>query len=133
MTTLHDRQRGFTLISALFVVVVVAVLGVYLATLGTAQHTSTALSVRAAQAMYMAHSGIDWVIYRLEHGDSCATLPGSVTIDGYTVAVQRCVTQIVSEGGVAYPVHEIEVDASIGSFGSPGYVRRVLSVSVTGA
>ena len=129
---MRDRQRGFTLISALFVVVVTAVLGVYLATLGTVQHTSTALSVRSAQAIYIAHSGVDWVIYRLGNGDSCATLPGSVTIDGYTVAVQRCVTQIVSEGGTAYPVHEIEVDASIGSFGSPGFVRRVLSVTVTG-
>lgn len=127
------HTEGFTLISALFVVVVVASLAVYLATLSTAQHTSSALSVRASQAMYIAQSGIDWVAYRLAQGDSCAAIPSLLSVDGYDLAIENCTTQTVSEGGASYPLHAIAVNASIGTYGESGFVSRRLSVTLAGS
>ncbi|MCB1723794.1 MAG: hypothetical protein KDJ39_08880 [Gammaproteobacteria bacterium] len=129
---MHHQAAGFTLISALFVLVVVSALGVYLSALSTTSHASTALAVRASQAMYAAQSGIEWVVYRLGAGDTCATLPATPVLDGFTITVDACNTQMVTEGTDSYPMHDVSVTAGIGSFGDPTYVTRRLSAVVAG-
>ena len=122
-----SRSRGFTLISALFVLVVVTSLGVYMTTLSSAQHLSSALSVRSAQADYVAHSGIEWVLYRLHAGDD------SIAVDSYTVSIDSCSVQNVSEGGSTYPLYDISVTARFGSYGDFDFVRRRVNAVIMGA
>lgn len=132
MKQLLKQPRGFTLISALFVLVVVSSLGVYLVTLSTGQHLSSALSVRSAQALYAAHSGMEWVIYRLNLGDNCAALPASLNIDAYTVAIDSCTVSAQSEGGASYSVYAITVTSQIGTYGDSGFVSRQIDAVIMG-
>lgn len=128
----QEKSRGFTLISALFVLVVVSALGVYMVSLGSGQQLSTALSVRSAQAMYAAQSGIEWVLYRLNAGDSCGMLPASLSVEGFTVSIDACAVQSVSEGGGSYPLFDISVTAQFGTYGDFDFVRRRLNAVIMG-
>ena len=132
MKKILRQVRGFTLISALFVLVVVSSLGVYLVNLSSGQHLSTALSVRSAQALFAAHSGMDWVIYRLSQGDNCAALPASLNIDAYTVDIDSCSVSTLNEGGASYSVFAITVTSQIGTYGDSGFVSRQIDAVIMG-
>lgn len=56
--------RGFSLLSAIFLLVVLAGLGVAIIKVSTAQHTSSALDVLGAQAYQAARAGIEWALYQ---------------------------------------------------------------------
>ncbi|MCB1801833.1 MAG: pilus assembly PilX N-terminal domain-containing protein [Gammaproteobacteria bacterium] len=128
----YRNAAGFTLISALFVIVVVSALGVYLTGLSTVAHSSSALAVRSSQAIYAAQAGVEWVVFRLAAGDSCGSLPTAPVIDGFSISVDACSTQTITEGSASYPLHDITVTASIGSYGDPAFVTRRLSAAVAG-
>ena len=52
-----DRQRGFTVVTAIFLLVVLAALGGFIATISTTQHIGSALDVSGARAYQAARSG----------------------------------------------------------------------------
>lgn len=128
----RQRVRGFTLISALFVLVVVSSLGVYMATLSTGQQFGSALTVRAAQATYAAKSGMELLRYQIGLGADCSTLPSALTIDGYSIALDQCASQSVTEGTTSYAVFDLILTASVGTFGDPAFASHRLSAVVTG-
>jgi MSHA biogenesis protein MshP len=57
-------QRGFALVSAIFLLVVLAALGVAIVSFSTAQQTSSALDVMGARAYQAARAGIEWALYQ---------------------------------------------------------------------
>ena len=121
------RQSGFTILSALFLLVVLASLGAYMVNLSTAQHLSTALTVNASRAYYAAYSGMEWAASRVRSLTACPTVPTSFSVEGFTVQLTSCSKQSVTEGGSTYGVYQLAVEATRGSFGEPDYVRRRLS------
>ena len=58
-------QRGFSLISAIFLLVVIAALGTFAVTISTTQHMGAAQDVMGARAYQAARAGIEWGAYRL--------------------------------------------------------------------
>lgn len=95
----RTRDAGFSLISAIFLLVVLAGLGVAMVTLSSMQHQSTALDVQGVRAYQAAKAGIEWALFRrLRDSDNwCATdtapatthfaLPAGTTLSGFTVVV----------------------------------------------
>lgn len=84
-------QRGFGIITAVFLLVVLAGLGVAMVSLSTVQHTTSALDVQGARAYQAARAGIEWGLYRKLRENACAAtsnfaVPAS---GGFTVTV-RC-------------------------------------------
>src|SRR5208282_741289 len=61
----HKVQQGFSLISAIFLLVVVAGLGAVMVTFFSAQQQSSALDVIGSQANYIAKMGIEWSTYQI--------------------------------------------------------------------
>ncbi|MGQ0579823.1 MAG: hypothetical protein ACT4PQ_13065, partial [Betaproteobacteria bacterium] len=61
----RNRAGGFSLISAIFLLVVVTLLGAYVVTLSTSQHASEALDVEGARAYQAARAGINWGTWEL--------------------------------------------------------------------
>ena len=59
------RQRGFSLILALFLLVSLAAMGAYLLTISTLQEESSAADELGARAYQAARSGVDWGLYEL--------------------------------------------------------------------
>lgn len=57
--------RGFTLVSALFILVVLAALGAALAKISQRQHLGSAAEIDAARAHQSARAGIEWAALRV--------------------------------------------------------------------
>jgi MSHA biogenesis protein MshP len=56
----HGRQAGFTLVSVLFIVVVLAALGGALASISVRQQLGSAAELEAARALQAARAGLEW-------------------------------------------------------------------------
>ncbi len=129
-------QRGFSLISAIFLLVVIAALGTFAVTLSTTQQQSAALDVMSARAYQAARAGMEWGAYQvLQGGTTCAntnaTLPAgtlSNTLSGFTVTV-ACTTSTHSDAGVTINVYNLTSRATQGGVGTPNYVERQVSAT----
>jgi MSHA biogenesis protein MshP len=77
------RQRGFALMLAIFLVVTLAAMGVYLLTISTGQIEAAVQDEQATRAHQAARSGIDWGAYQMlrNSGGAFAT---ACTVGGNT-------------------------------------------------
>lgn len=125
-------QRGFSLISTLFMLVVLAALGAYMVRLNVAQQTTTTLSLQSVRAWYAATSGLEWAVYRINSSNSCPAVLSSFAAEGFTITLTGCDSHSVTEGASNYTLYDVQVEASRGSFGSADYVVRRLRATVTG-
>ena len=129
-------QRGFSLISAIFLLVVIAALGTFAVTLSTTQQQSSAMDVMGARAYQAARAGIEWGAYQvLRNAGACAattplpagTFPG--TLSGFTVIVACSRTQPVENGAIVN-VYQITSTARQGTALTAGFVERQISATI---
>lgn len=59
-------QRGVTIVSAIFILVVLAALGAFIVTVSTSQQIGSALDVQGSRAFQAARSGIEWGVYQVQ-------------------------------------------------------------------
>ena len=86
-------QRGFGLIGAVIVLVIMSVVGVGILTLTTNQQTTSALDVQQSRALLAARSGLEWALFRWRaSGGGCAGAIGSFTFPAGTTLSQFRVT-----------------------------------------
>jgi len=135
----HSCQEGFSLVSAIFLLVVIAALGTFAVTLSTTQQQSAGLDVMGARAYQAARAGIEWGAYRvLRNAGACApttTLPAGTlggSLSGFTVDV-TCVPspqgEVSATTGIV-TVFDLTSRATQGVVGTPNYVERQISVSI---
>lgn len=65
MKQFNHRQRGFTIVSAIFILVVLAALGAFIVNVSTNQQIGSALDVQGVRAYQAARAGIEWGIYKV--------------------------------------------------------------------
>ncbi|HVS23509.1 MAG TPA: pilus assembly protein MshP [Gammaproteobacteria bacterium] len=131
---LGGAQRGFSLVTAMFLLVVLAGLAVFAVRIGTLQGQGVTEGMRAAQAFQAARSGVDWAAYRALHG-VCAPATLSLTeggTQGFTVSV-ACSVSTHTEGTSTVHVWVFDVRAEAGVYGGPDYVSRRLQSKITDA
>lgn len=140
------RARGFSLISAIFLLVVIAALGAFAVTLSTTQQQSSALDVTGARAYQAARAGIEWGVFQVlqnNAGAYAADCPGAGTtqtlaplpntLAGFTVSV-GCISTASTEAGMPVTMYQLTSTASTTGVapGAPGYVERQIIVSIAG-
>jgi MSHA biogenesis protein MshP len=105
------RQRGFLIIAAVFLLVVLAGLVAYLMTVSTTSQAASAADFNSARAYQAARAGAEWAAFKLLQvpGDafttacnggtstSNRTFPSTVTLTGYTSTV-TCTSVSLTEG-----------------------------------
>ena len=69
-------QSGFSLVTAIFLLVILASLGAFIVTISGVQQTSSALDVQGSRAYQAARSGIEWGTYQV-----LQTAAGTVAFD----------------------------------------------------
>jgi hypothetical protein len=120
-----------SLIVALFLVVIVALLAAVAVSAGSAQRAQADLQLASSRALQAANAGTEWAATRALVSNSCAA--SSVlnltqgALNGFTVSV-TCTASPHVEGLNAYNMYDITSFAQYGRFGAAGYVSR----SVTG-
>ena len=130
----RHRAPGFALVSALFLIVILSVLGAFLVDMVAVQHATPAMRVQGSRADYAARSGMAWAVSRAIGAGACPNIgfvPGGVGLQGFTVTV-RCTSSVHDLSGQATPYYVIDVSAQSGTFGGPDFVARSLQAKVGG-
>ena len=121
------NNSGFTLVQAIFIVVVLALLGTAMMRLIGVQSSTSTFALQGARAYQAARSGLEWGAARAKTGDSCS---GTMTVEDFTVAV-TCSNQQFTEGPIGpYDVYRINAVATYASYGSPDFVSRRAEMKV---
>lgn len=104
MTRPH-RHGGFAIISAIFILVVLAALGAFMLHISSNQHMGAAFDIQGVRAYQAARAGIEWGLYRRLRDGSCpgsstpsSFTPPGTTFTGLTVTV-TCVATTDASGG----------------------------------
>ncbi len=132
----YDRQSGFSLITAIFLLVVIAGLVVYMVNLRVVQQTTLLYGVQGARALQAARSGIEWGIQRALSGNCAANTtftPPLSPLDAFTIEVSCSSSQHI-EGLAAtgtITTYQLEAIASSGSYGSLDYIQRRIIATVS--
>jgi MSHA biogenesis protein MshP len=129
------QQRGISLVPALFLMIVLAALGVVAARLTAVQQQTVVLAMQSARAYSAARAGVDWAAYQAIANSSCgaATLALTETgLSGFSVQTS-CTSSTHSEGPNAVTVYTIIAFAWTGAYGTPDYVSRRIRSTVTDA
>ncbi len=145
MTASYKLQKGFSLVTAIFLLVVLGGLGVMMVTFFTAQQQSSALDVLGSRAYQAARTGVEWAAYNVAaqpagtQWTGCSTgttfTPGTGTALGgtlspFTVAV-TCSSVSAVEGASTIWIYDITASAVNGATpGSADYVERVIKVKM---
>lgn len=125
--------RGFAIISAIFLIVILAALGTFMVTFSSVQQITSAQDVQGSRAYHAARAGIEWGAYQvLIGGAGCpapTTLSPAGTLTGFSVAVS-CVAFPTTESGNAVVFYQIISTASQGTLGSTTYSERQLKATI---
>jgi len=133
MNAYPNRMQGFAIVTAIFILVVLAALGAFIVSISTNQQIGTALDIQGVRAYQAAKSGVEWGLYQVEsvsaynfsYGDG-STLPMAVgnanpntrvcpaspasfapaapTLAGFTVTVTCAETADVNNGPKVFRV-----------------------------
>jgi MSHA biogenesis protein MshP len=127
--------RGFSIVTAIFLLVVLSALGVALLSISTMQHAESALDVQGARAYQAARAGMEWGVYRQRVDGSCLAgsnfaMPANGALNGFSVTV-RC-----TQAAGALPRSQVIATAcnqpvggvcsTANASNNPDYVQRVV-------
>lgn len=126
MRRANKRESGFALVGAIFLVVILAALGVFAVTLSGVQHATNSQAVIASRTYYGAKAGLEWGIQQAIAASSCAASttfsPSGAGLSGISVTV-TCTSHA---SGVFY----LTSTGTYGTFGGPEYSQRVIEATV---
>lgn len=134
------KQRGFSIVSGIFLLVVLASLGAVMMNLSAVQHITSAQDVQGTRAYLAAKGGMEWGIYKVLRDPpppaAAPSCPGTSTLTlgdpGNTFNVMiTCTSAPFTEGGNDVTVYKIVSTASQGTVGTPGFVERRLQATVS--
>lgn len=120
------NDRGFTLVQALFILIVLALLGGAMLRLSGVQSSTSLFALQGARAYQAARSGLEWAAARARGGGSCT---GSMVVEDFTVAT-TCSSAPFTEAATITTVYRISATAEFGSYGNPDYVLRRVEMKV---
>ncbi|MDH3645798.1 MAG: pilus assembly protein MshP [Gammaproteobacteria bacterium] len=129
----RGKQHGAALVVAIFLIVVLALLGAVAVRLTGVQQQTVNLSLLSERALLASRSGIEWAAYRALSSGTCAAASTTLTevgVNGFTVDID-CSSSTHNEGTAVTTVYQLDAFAHAGNYGSPDYVSRRQSAVVS--
>lgn len=124
-------MRGFSMPTAIFLLVILALLGAFMVTLSTNQAITSTQDLQGARAYRAAQGGVQRAIFSLRTATTCAGFPLTLTVDGFNVAVTCSISATHDEGGTSRYIFWVASTATAGgAIGSISYVERELNTFV---
>ncbi len=139
---MRGYQQGFGLPSAIFLLVVLAFLGVAMTTFSTVQQQNAAMDVMGSRAYQAARAGVEWAAYNVAQSpvSSPAAWAGcaagvNVTVSGdlapFSPVTVNCAAASYVEGASTIWVYDVSAVAQAGGIaGDPDYVQRVITAKL---
>ena len=134
---MNSRQTGFTIVTAIFLIVVVALLAGFMVTIGNVQRQTSTFSIIGPRVLFAAQSGIEWALAEVVASDACFAPATTInltggTLNGITVTLDCSQTvPAITEGADTYNVFAIESVAEFGISGKEDFFSRRISATVT--
>jgi MSHA biogenesis protein MshP len=143
---LRSAQRGFSIVTAIFLVVVLALLGAFIVSVTGLQQSSTQLDMQGVRAYHAARAGVEWAAFQIltpvaDTPPACPTSPTHITglggsLSTFTVTVTCTETGVITESNRNVRTYRIVSDAcnepaggvSCPGGASPLYVDRQIEV-----
>jgi MSHA biogenesis protein MshP len=138
------RQRGFLVIAAVFLLVVLAGLVAYLTTVSTTSQAASAADFNSARAYQAARAGIEWGAYQIlqvpAYATACngATQTTTLTLGSFKATVTCTASAAITEGAstTVRSYRIVSNGCNTGAASCPGaisstYVERELALSIT--
>ena len=114
MMCVRQSQRGFVLVAAVFLLVVLAALGAFMVTFTNTQQLASAQDVQGSRAYWAARAGLEWAAASIDPSDINRSACHSTTIvmNGFTVNVSEegCsvgVPPSYNEAGITKYLHRV--------------------------
>lgn len=144
------RDAGFTLVSVVFILVVLAVLGAAMAKMSMRQHLGAAAELGAARAYQAAYAGLEWASFQVLRAPPRPAAPAadtppacfgntSITLGDFIVSIS-CVRTQGSDGPTSLSFYQLIANACNAPSGTscpnttagvqPTYLERQLSRTV---
>lgn len=143
-TSFLFSQRGVSVISAIFIMLLLGVISALMVNLMSTAHRTSALDLEGSRAYQAAQTGVEWGLYQvldplnataLPIMPSCPTASAPPEIDGFTITVtcQRFpdTPTVFREGDRSITVYRLESTARKGVLGTPGFVERQMVVTAS--
>ncbi len=136
-------QCGFSIVSALFILVVLAALAAGLVHVSVMQHASAALDLQGVRAYQAARAGLEWGVYRIldPEGTPSATLPAcwgapealslAQDLAPFAVSVTCTGPSSTTELDRTVGMYRLSATATFGTANTPNRVSRTLEVTVS--
>lgn len=116
-----SAQRGFGLVAALFLIIVIAGVIAAMSRLAVAQHGTSSLALQQARAYQAARAGLEWGIHRVvKHPKGCPAETQRFFIGAFGVAVT------FNAGDLHSGFCTLSAVAEYSTPGSPDYIHRHL-------
>jgi len=138
MTSCPRCQTGFALPTAIFLLVILALVAAAIISISVLQASSTSLNVLGARAYQAAKAGTEWGAYQSLRNNSCASASTALTLGGtlagYTVNVS-CTRTTHTEGATTVNADTITATACNqtpcpNSAPASNYVERQITVVI---
>jgi MSHA biogenesis protein MshP len=128
------KQHGFTLVMAIFILVVLALLGAYMSRLTGVQRAVASDALQGARAYLAAKAGLGWATSKLSGVGTCADVNAQTAMSipdnaGFTVALS-CTSSTFQEGANTVNVYRINTKSQYGTYGDADYIYRELETSM---
>ena len=137
------RSRGFAMLAAIFILIVVAALGSYVAVISSNQQIGSAQDLQGSRAYSAARSGLEWGLYQVNVVNAhaaCTSASGSLvpaapSLSGFTVTVSCTATTDANGGPTLFTLSAIAcnqpISGSCPNTSSAGttYVERRIDVT----
>jgi len=131
---LHSRRnRGFALVAALIVLVLLSSIGALMLRLTAIERAAATGAILGARATWAAQSGIEWASHQARTSGTCSggTLALSEgALSGFRVVV-GCSETTHRENGSTVRSLSILSEASFGTYGTPDFVFRQIRAGLT--
>jgi MSHA biogenesis protein MshP len=120
------RSRGFAIVAAIFLLVVLSALGGFMLVISGSQQIASAQDVQGTRAYFAAKAGIQWAATQINSTSACAA--ATLSLDGFSIAV-TCTSHAYTEGANSRTIYWVQSTATTvgNSVGSVGYVERTLN------
>lgn len=140
------RSRGFALMMAIFMIVTLAAIAVYLVTISTGQIEAATQDEQSTRAYQAARTGVDWAAFQLLRnptsgfstgcagGASSQTLTLTLGLNGFYAEVACTKVGSEAEGAVTLQIYRVTVtgcNSSPCGTVAPTYVERQLQLTLT--
>jgi MSHA biogenesis protein MshP len=129
------RQRGVSIITAIFLLLLFAALAAYMVSMTTTADVTSAQDVQGERAYHAAQGGLEWGAYQIlvPAGASCAAAtPLPAPLGEFTVTVTCTASGPFNEAGNTFSVYRLtSLARNTAAVGSAAYVEREVYGSVS--